>query len=363
MKSEWLSRGGTSTPISCFSNAASRVSAIADEIGDEIGGSFSTPARSPGTSSTWGTRGGRSGCGTSSFTTRPVARRAHRACRLPGQRFPESRPFRASAKIPARIPLHYLRHQQPNGTPGGRFQTARSREGPEGVSANPVCPEPRPDVHGDRDDLDEIYERVRSELAWVVPDPRLFAFSALYRLFQQLGERSSKPDRRHLKLWKESKAISKATESGFASFKNELEERILARNSQVLLGFGLSRLEMVAANVLDSARIGQAVLEKSADGIREAAEQFRTRHIALQSTLENLADTVSGLNQSLKREAGARIDGCFDSAKGRIVRESLDMVEHYPADVACGRETADYAGLIREYYGFYLEFRRDLIAA
>ncbi len=194
----------------------------------------------------------------------------------------------------------------------------------------------------------------------MVPDPRLFAFSALYRLFQQLGERSSKPDRRHLKLWKESKAISKATESGFASFKNELEERILARNSQVLLGFGLSRLEMVAANVLDSARIGQAVLEKSADGIREAAEQFRTRHIALQSTLENLADTVSGLNQSLKREAGARIDGCFDSAKGRIVRESLDMVEHYPADVACGRETADYAGLIREYYGFYLEFRRDI---
>ncbi|MFZ2446352.1 MAG: dynamin family protein [Syntrophobacteraceae bacterium] len=217
------------------------------------------------------------------------------------------------------------------------------------------------DVHGDRDDLDKIYERVRSELAWVAPDPQLFAFSALYRLLRQIGDRSSKHDRHHLKFWKESKAISKATETGFASFKSELEERILARKSQVLLGFGLSRLEMVAANVLDSARIGQAVLERSADGIREAGEQLRTRHIALQSTLENLADTVSGLNQSLKREVGAKIDACFDSARGRIVRESLDMVEHFPAGLACGREISDHAALVREYYGFYLEFRRDLI--
>ena len=217
------------------------------------------------------------------------------------------------------------------------------------------------DIHADRDDLDRSIERVRSELSWVTSDPKVFSFSALFHLLRQLGEKSSKFERRRMKLWRESKSLSKITESGFTAFKRELDERIRLHKSQVLLGFGLSRLEMVAANVADSACIGQSALQKDSEGIKNIAEQLRTRHIALQSTLENLADTVSGLNQNLKREIGARIDTCFDAAKGPIVREAMETVDNCPARPECGPEVADYGKLIRGYYGFYLEFRRNLI--
>ncbi|MEN6441678.1 MAG: dynamin family protein [Syntrophobacter sp.] len=217
------------------------------------------------------------------------------------------------------------------------------------------------DAHADRDELDKCIERVRSELSWMVPDPRLFAFSGLFHLLRQLGEKSPKPDRRRMKLWKESKALTKAAEGGFSAFKKELDLRINARKSQVLLGFGFSRLEMVAANMLDSVCLRHSVLEQNAGAVRQTAEQLQSRHSALQSTLESLADAVSGLNQNLKGELGAKIDSFFDPAAGPVVREAIDIVERSAYTRLREYEDADYARLIREYYSFYLDFRRELI--
>ncbi len=216
------------------------------------------------------------------------------------------------------------------------------------------------DAHGDREDLDRVFDRVSAELKWVVPEPSLFAFSALFQLLKQLGDRVPKGERRHIKLWKDSKVLVKSSEAGFAAFKKEMEARIRASRSEVLAGSGISRLEMVAANMLDSVLLGESALEKSADGIKETAGQLRARHFALQSTIEGLAETVAGLNQTLKRESGSRIDRCLDFQDGQIVREALAMVEHHRAAPARRLETLDHAGLIREYYSFYLDFRREI---
>lgn len=217
------------------------------------------------------------------------------------------------------------------------------------------------DAHADRDEIDRCVERARSELAWMVPEPRLFAFSGLFHLLRQIGEKAPKSDRRRMKLWKESKALTKAAEGGFSAFKKELDHRIHARKSELLLGFGFSRLEMVAANMLDSVCLKHSVLERNSDDVRRTADQLQSRHSALQSTLESLADAISGLNQSLKAELGAKIDNFFDPAAGPIAREAFDIVERSASTRVYDYEGADYARLIRAYYSFYLDFRRELI--
>lgn len=217
------------------------------------------------------------------------------------------------------------------------------------------------DAHTDRDEIDKCFERVHSELSWMVPSPRLFAFSGLFHLLRQLGEKAPKSDRRRMKLWKESKAFTKAAEGGFSAFKKELDLRINARKSQLLLEFGFSRLEMVAAHMLDSVNLKHSVLQQNSDAVQKTADQLQDRHSVLQSTLESLADAISGLNRNLKGELGAKIDSCFDPHSGPIVREALDIVERSASTRSRGYGNADPASLIREYYGFYLEFRRDLI--
>jgi GTPase SAR1 family protein len=216
------------------------------------------------------------------------------------------------------------------------------------------------DIHNDKDDLENITERVRSELSWVVPDPRLFAFSGLFHLLRQLGEKAPKFERRRMKFWKEARALSKTSDAGYAAFKKELADRICTRRSEVLLGCGLSRLGMIAANIRDTVHVRKSMLEKGMDGARETAGQLRSRHLALQSTLQGLVDTVSGLNQSIKRDLNTKVDGHLDLARGAIVREALDIVDHYSADSKIACPISDYGRLIREYYVFYLEFRRNL---
>lgn len=217
------------------------------------------------------------------------------------------------------------------------------------------------DLHAGTGDQSAIFERVRSELTWVVPNPRLFAFSALYLLLKQAKE-TSKYEHRHFKLWKDSKSISRETEAGYSAFRKEFEHQIRSQRSRVLLGSGLSRLEMVAANISDSVRISRSALEKSTDAIQETADRMEARRLALQSTIENLAETVSGINQSLKREMRGIVKACFDPESDGIAGEAIRSVEHHTPKWRRRSTNPDYSTFAREYYTFYLEFRTKLIA-
>ncbi|MCE5334741.1 MAG: dynamin family protein [Desulfobacteraceae bacterium] len=216
------------------------------------------------------------------------------------------------------------------------------------------------DIHNDRDDVERIVERVRSELGWIVPDPPLSAHSALFQLLKQTPDKSPKADRRHFKVWKESKGLAKSTESGWSDFRRDLSDRICNRRAEILLGCGLSRLGMIASNVLDTVCARQSALSMDMSAMTERAVKLRSRHLALQSTLQNLADTVSGLNQSVKGELDARVAGWLDPTKGTIIREALDLTEQFPAGSSGSGGFSDFGRLIRDYYGYYLEFRRNL---
>ncbi len=216
------------------------------------------------------------------------------------------------------------------------------------------------DIHSDRDELETITERVRSELGWIVPDAPLFAHSALFQLLKQTGDKTPKFDRRRFKVWKEAKGMPKSTEAGWAAFRKDLVEKICGRRAEILLGCGLSRLGMVAGNILDTVRARESALSMDMTGMASRAEKLRNRHVALQSTLQNLADTVSGLNLTIKAELEARVADWLDPVKGAIVREALDLAEHFPSGTNGAGGFSEFGRLIRDYYGFYLEFRRNL---
>jgi hypothetical protein len=55
----------------------------------------------------------------------------------------------------------------------------------------------------------------------------------------------------------------------------------------------------------------------------------------------------------------ARTKEFFDPERGNIVREALDLIEHYPVNRVFQNQ-ADITPLSREYYRFYLELRRTL---
>jgi len=216
------------------------------------------------------------------------------------------------------------------------------------------------DVHTSEEELQGQFDRVRSELEWVVPNPRLFSFSALHQLVGQLGANAPEKERRRMELWREDRKLAEASENGFASFREHLERRIGGQRARILLGSGMSRLSMVAGSVLDTARVHRQYIARSPSAIQDAARQLDQRRPALRGTLVTLANAISGLNDSLRREVGDTVDRYFDPARGRIVRETLEMVEHFAIDAHTREELGDHRQVLRQLYRFYIEFRQSL---
>lgn len=216
------------------------------------------------------------------------------------------------------------------------------------------------DVHSSAEELEGQIERVRSELRWVVPDPQLFAFSALHQLIEQIGDSASEKERRHAELWREDPGLTASSATGFEAFRERLGREIGEQRVRVLLGSGLGRLSMVAGSVLDTARIRKEYADRDPESIRDAAHRLQSRRVALSGTLVTLANAISGLNDSLRRELGGAADRYFDSREGRVVQETLDMVEHFDIDAHTREELGDPRQVLRQLYRFYIEFRQSL---
>lgn len=216
------------------------------------------------------------------------------------------------------------------------------------------------DAHPHVEDLNALVNRVRSELSWVVPRPALFAFSGLYHLIDQLHEELPEREGRRLEFWKEDAALARCTEGDFAAFREEMRRRIVSQRTRILLGSGLSRLSMVAAGILDTARAQKRFIDENLGSLKEFTGQLKTKQKALQGTLRTLENAIAGLQDSVKQELDQAADGYFHLKEGLLVGETLDMVEHYPISEKYYRELTDYRQFLHKLYHFYREFRQSI---
>jgi hypothetical protein len=216
------------------------------------------------------------------------------------------------------------------------------------------------DAHSDSDDLERITERVRTELGWVAPHPRLFTFSALLELVEQLNDAGDDRERRRAELWKTDGAMTLRSHDGFASFREHMGRRIIGQRTRVLLGSSLNRICVVVGTVRDTVNAQERFMSRNLGDLHKSSEQLKRKQKVLQGTLGTLEKAISGLKDSLKQELEGSVSRYFDPVEGPIVRETLDMVDRYPVDPRFKKDLTDYLELSGQLHRFYLKFRQDL---
>ena len=216
------------------------------------------------------------------------------------------------------------------------------------------------DVHSHVEDLEKLTERVRSELGWVVSNPQLYCFSALYHLLEGLDAAAPERDQRRLAMWREDPALTARTEGGYHLFQMHMAQRISSQRTRVLLGSGLSRLTMVAGSINDTTRAHQRFMDQNLGSLKKSMKHLKSKQKALQGTLGTLENAIAGLKESLRKELDVAVGRYFDTTTGPIIQETLNMVEHYPVDAQYQKDLADYRQLLRQLHRFYLEFRQNL---
>jgi hypothetical protein len=216
------------------------------------------------------------------------------------------------------------------------------------------------DAHPDQEDLDRLIERVRTELSWVAPNPQLYAFSALYHLADQLGEALPERERRRLELWREDQSLAERTEAGFSSVREHLVRRIANQRVRVVLGSGLSRLNLVAGSILDTSRVQKRFMDQNLGSLKKSTGLLKRKQKAFQDILRTLENAIAGIRESLRCELDEVVERFFDLRDGPIIKETLAMVENYPVDSRYHKDLGDYRQLLRQLHLFYLEFRQSL---
>ena len=216
------------------------------------------------------------------------------------------------------------------------------------------------DTHLDYQDVKASIARVEKELEWVAAKPSLFAFSALYMLLQQLGEKAPPRDKKRLELWSDDQKLIKETEKEFQNLCFQLNFYINDHRTRLLLDTAVNRLAMIATTLLENIEAQEIFIKEDLEQLRRIAGRLERSQEIVKATVSTVTNAVVGLQDSIKKETSDAVHSYFDLKNGPIVQETFATVDTYPVNSNHFRELANPHTVLRRLPYFYLEFRRDL---
>jgi hypothetical protein len=218
------------------------------------------------------------------------------------------------------------------------------------------------DEHMDLDGLQQLQERVGEELSLLVPEAKIYTFSALFHLLEaeeNLNDLSSR-ERRRLEGWQEETAMVELSRRDYDNFRADLKALVNNERNRVLYGGVLSHLQRVRRSMKDSVNTRQKLLSKDQEELQVLAEEIRIRQQSVAAALDTVTHTLSGLRESLKGEIGKAVDSYFDTKYGPIIKDTMLLIENYQAQNFERIRSSETRKLLANLYLFYQDFRQML---
>jgi hypothetical protein len=210
--------------------------------------------------------------------------------------------------------------------------------------------------HENLDDLKKVLSKVREELGMILPEPRIFAFSALYNLFCSMetrdafGDKLSRKDALRLEQWRE--------ETDMVSFSDKEKERFLQTvidmttkdRFALLLESNLERMANIASGTREWVLIGKSLLKQDNDKVKQAFVEMDKRRKASQQVTEVIKDTLDGAARKLKKDLGDDIDRFFDVQYGAVGQDIFRFIENYDVAKEDYEEDLENSGFLPTLY-------------
>jgi GTPase SAR1 family protein len=218
------------------------------------------------------------------------------------------------------------------------------------------------DEHGDVDGLQQLRERVREELNLLVPEARIYTFSALFHLLEaeeSLSNLSPRESRR-LEGWYEEKAMVEISRRDYENFRYDIKTLVNSERNRVLYGGVLAHLQRVSQSMKDSVNTRQKLLSKDRDELHVLAEEINVRQQSVAAAINTVEHTLRGLRDSLKGDIGKAVDSYFDTKYGPIISDTMQLIESYQAKNFERIRVAETRRLLANLYRFYQDFRQML---
>ncbi len=181
-------------------------------------------------------------------------------------------------------------------------------------------------------EIQRLVERVRQELLPVLPEPSLYAFSALQLLWERRRQEGQELDSREaalLSVWAAdpeafdfSGAEAQRFTEDFPAVVQQLQTRRLSSGS-------LAQMHTVARGLTEQLTLAQEVLGRDLTAFQDMEQRLRQRRQPLEATLKSLQQTLKGTAATLKQAMKDRVSSYLDLRYGQAasVREFIQRCE------------------------------------
>ncbi len=214
--------------------------------------------------------------------------------------------------------------------------------------------------HPALEDLERLRERVRAELSHLVAEPSLYAFSALYHLFQRLEGRLALKERRLLETWQSDTRLTAGSEREMRRFREDFGRLVEQQSVRLLFQNPIEQLQLAAAALGRWAALAADFLGRNAQEVQAICERLHSRRERFGNLARLMQNALSGALPQLRDELKADVHRFLDPPAGEVMQRILRFIDGYSVSAARFLPAEGAPGFSRALYRLYQEFKQTL---
>jgi hypothetical protein len=214
--------------------------------------------------------------------------------------------------------------------------------------------------HESLEDLNNIVDKIREDLALIKPDPDVYVFSSLFNLFSVSSVSLMKRDSLRLAQWISEEDMVLFATSETRRFESFLKIKLTQERFGLLLKNNLERMGIIVAGINHWIRMNRELLKKDvkdASASIRKMEHHQKRMIQIKSLIKN---TLSGVTADSMKSLKADVDRFFSVYSGSVPGQTIEFVNNYTISVEKYREKLAASGFPDTLYMVFQQFKQSL---
>ncbi len=212
--------------------------------------------------------------------------------------------------------------------------------------------------HESLTDLEALVQKIKDELALILPNSQIFIFSALYHLFKARNAQLPPRDKARLTQWEKARELTELSDNEIHRLQQELARKLTRERSALLLQNQLERLDIVAAGLHHWAELSRDLLQRDAKEVQSLTDRVLSHQGYIQQVQSMVRSTLDGGMQTINLELKKEIDGFFDRQSGPVLQNIIGFVRGYLIDFSSYREHLNSSGFTQVLYLVFQDFKQ-----
>ncbi len=195
--------------------------------------------------------------------------------------------------------------------------------------------------HEDLEDAERVLGQLQVDLSQWVSQPKVFAVSALYQLFDDLDSQRTPRMDAQIRLWQSVPSLVEYHQEQWSSLQNHLSEQTHGAASENLFQGECAHWHYLAQRIQSFIENTRAICSRSYEERKQIEAKLEMRSQELEKSIKSFQRSLDGILDQLRLSVSDDVNVLFDPNENTVVPRIYLFIENYelPSDFFKGEES------------------------